>query len=114
MYYIHVFNLTTNDDDDDDFTSTLHLIRDTLPTPPLVSSNVGKTVPTSKLRSVFGGDNYVYLQCNDKKYMIGVYTCWAHDIQYTIQQIPCPLDVIKEDSCTGPEVEIVGFGSRHS
>jgi len=70
-----------------------------LGTPKSVTSNVGGTVDGNSLRNDFGGPTKVALQCMGGNYVVGAFTCWSQVNGIPQDQIECPSDVQKEDSC---------------
>jgi ribonuclease T2 len=63
----------------DYFNTTINLIK-SYGTPSIVSSNVGKSVSASSLRTAFGGPTYVALQCNGGQYLVGKRVIAGHTI----------------------------------
>lgn len=68
-------------------------------TPKSVTNNVGSVVDANSLRNDFGGPTKVALQCAGGNYIVGAYTCWAQVNGVPQNQIDCPEEVQKEDSC---------------
>jgi len=90
------------------FEKTLQMIQDI--TPPVLSSSVGRQIPTNQLLTAFGGDDMVVLICGGGKYLSQVYTCWQMDENHLpTTRIPCPKAVLGEHTCTQSSVIVVGF-----
>jgi len=92
------------------FNTTLNL-GETFGTPSIITDNVGDNIPTSDIRSAFGGDTMVSLQCEGGRYLSGVFTCWSMSSLdgSPDKQIICPQDVQKEDNCSNEEINIPSF-----
>lgn len=90
------------------FQNTINLIKK-FGTPSVVTANVGGSVSASSLRQAFGGSTMVALQCESGQYLSGAYTCWSQSNGVPQQQITCPSDVQKEDTCTSSTVKITSF-----
>lgn len=92
------------------FNNTLNLGK-MFGTPYIITNNVGKNIPTALIRTAFGGDTMVSLQCENGKYLSGVFTCWSMSSLdgSPDKQIICPQDVQKEDNCSNEEINIPPF-----
>lgn len=90
------------------FNTTIQLAQ-MLGTPPEYTTNVGHTMSASFMRELFGGHDYAALQCNNGKYIVGVYTCWSNSGGYPKTQILCDDSVLQEDTCSADELIIYCF-----
>ena len=94
----------------DYFNTTLNLGK-IFGTTPIIIDNVGNNISTTDLRTAFGGNNMVSLQCEGGRYLSGVFTCWSmcSSNGSPDKQIICPQDVQKEDNCSAEEINIPSF-----
>jgi ribonuclease T2 len=92
------------------FNTTLNLGK-IFGTPSIITDNVDKNIPTTDLRTAFGGDTMVSLQCESGRYLSGVFTCWSMSSLdgSPDKQIICPQDVQTEDNCSNEEINIPSF-----
>jgi ribonuclease T2 len=58
------------------------------------------SVDAHSLRTAMGGAAYVALQCESGQYLSGAFTCWAQSEGVPTTQLPCPHEVVSEDTCT--------------
>lgn len=80
---------------------------DRLPTPDLVTKNVGKSVSASKLRNAFGDNTKVALRCSGR-FLKEIYTCWTRNPDGTVGELAtCPHTV--SDNCRHTEVNIQAY-----
>jgi len=68
------------------------------PTPSVLYDSIGHTMSANELRKSMGGANFVALQCNNQV-LNGMYTCWDQSNNIPNNQIQCPAEVVKEDTC---------------
>ncbi len=92
------------------FNTTLNLGK-TFGTPSIITDNVGNNIRTTDVRNSFGGSTMVSLQCENRQYLSGVFTCWSMSPldNSPYKQITCPLDVQKEDTCANDIINIPSF-----
>ena len=78
-------------------------------TPSQYTSDVGGQINADDLRKYMGGADKVSLQCNDGKYIVGVFSCWGKSDGYPKGQVTCANDVKAEDTCTADTLVVQSF-----
>jgi ribonuclease T2 len=61
------------------------------------NATINNYINATDLRTAFSS---CALECNNGEYISGVYTCWSTELN----QIECPAEIIKEDTCVHPNV----------
>ena len=98
-----------------DFLQLAFTLVQTLPTPTIITDNVGETVQLSALEAAYNGGQacgsdscMVWVQCNGA-YMTEVHTCWNPNGQ----QIVCPQLVVSESGkCKDGAITITAFAGQ--
>ena len=75
--------------------------------PKMLSEAVGSHLPADSLRVAMGGISMVSLQCDgDGDTLSGAFSCWSQSNGVPNEQIICPDDVKKEDTCSAASILI--------
>ena len=78
----------------------------TFSTPASFKKAIGDEMEAADLKKAMGGDKKVVLQCEGGKYLSGLYTCWSQLKGQPLLQEECPLEVLKEETCTASTLNI--------